>query len=168
MHVEVERAENERGVCEWRQAAEQSTAETPALETKTTVSPASSDRGQHCFARRASLDITLWFWCFRVVCVGVLSEQRSHTRARMGHRPAMIYTCKKLQTVPFKQVVCCYAEQTCKHTVTPSQLSIPDLTFPKRWPWRCRWGTTWSASRHGTLPYKNVTFCSCFLNTGNL
>ena len=30
-----------------------------------------SRKSQHCFARRASLDITLRFWCFRVVCVGV-------------------------------------------------------------------------------------------------
>ena len=42
-----------------------------ALETKATVSPASSDRGQHCFARRASLDRTLRFWRLRVVCVEV-------------------------------------------------------------------------------------------------
>ena len=33
---------------EGKQAEEQSTAETPALETKATVSPASSDRSQHC------------------------------------------------------------------------------------------------------------------------
>ena len=74
-----------------RQTEEQSPAETPALETKPTVSPASFNRGQHCFARLASLDITLRFWCFCVVCVGILSEQRSYTRApiceHMGHRP---------------------------------------------------------------------------------
>ena len=52
-HVRVEqKSENERGV--WMKAGrggeEQSTAETPALETKATVSPAYYDRSQHYFA----------------------------------------------------------------------------------------------------------------------
>ena len=67
------------------------------------------------------------------------------------------------------RVAChCHTARISKHTLTLYQFSIPDLTFPKRWLWCCRWGTTSSASRHGTLPYEKGPFCSCFLYTGNL